>query len=138
MANSPLQPVLFLSLSVLLFLSIPVPPLSVQAQSSTSCASNLVPCANYINSTKPPDSCCTPLKDTITNDLQCLCAIYEDPSVLKAFGINLTAAEKLASNCGIDSSTTSQCKGIIRSSNFTSFSISSLLCVFAFVGTLTR
>jgi Probable lipid transfer len=116
MANSHLQPVLFLSLSVLLFLSIPVPPLSVQAQSNTSCANNLVPCANYINSTNPPDSCCSPLKEALTNDLQCLCAIYEDPNVLKAFGINLTAAEKLASNCGIDSST-NQCKGTIKTWN---------------------
>lgn len=111
MGNSRLQPVLFLSLSALLFLSIPVPPLSVQAQTNTSCASNLVPCANYINSTNPPASCCTPLKEAITNDLQCLCAIYEDPSVLKAFGINLTEAENLTTNCGIDSGT-NQCKGI--------------------------
>jgi hypothetical protein len=106
MANSTLQPLIFLFLSALLFLSIPLPPLSVQAQSSTpSCASKLVPCGSYINSTNPPASCCTPLKEAITNDTQCLCAIYDDPTILKAFGINLTQAEKLAGYCGIDSGT---------------------------------
>ncbi|KAF3335172.1 Lipid transfer-like protein VAS [Carex littledalei] len=106
MANSTLQPVVFVLLSALLFLSIPVPPLSVQAQSGTpSCASKLVSCANYLNSTNPPASCCTPLKEAITNEMQCLCAIYEDPTILKAFGINLTQADELAGHCGINSGT---------------------------------
>ncbi|KAJ3678456.1 hypothetical protein LUZ60_002259 [Juncus effusus] len=95
------------TLTLLLFLS-----LSAQAQNSSSgtpsCASNLVPCANYLNSTSPPDTCCSPLKDAITNDLACLCAIYEDPSILKAFGISLSDALKLAQYCGINS-TDNQC-----------------------------
>lgn len=120
MANSPLQPVLFLSLSALLFLSIPAPRLSAQAQTSTpSCAEQLVPCASYLNSTNPPESCCSPLKDAITNDLQCLCAIYNDPSILKSFNINLTDAGKLAANCGINSSI-DRCSGRVTS-QFTRF-----------------
>ncbi|XP_078174319.1 non-specific lipid transfer protein GPI-anchored 7-like [Carex rostrata] len=109
MANSTLQPVLFVLLSALLFLSIPVPPVSVQAQSSTqSCASKLVSCASYLNSTNPPASCCDPLKEAITNEMQCLCSIYEDPTILKAFNINLTEANQLAGHCGINSGT-NQC-----------------------------
>ncbi|KAJ4773410.1 Protease inhibitor/seed storage/lipid transfer family protein [Rhynchospora pubera] len=111
MAISHLQPSLFLLLSALLFLSIPTPPLSVQAQSSSStpsCASKLTGCASYINSTNPPDSCCSPLKEAITNELACLCAIYES-NILQQYGINVTAAQQLAYYCGINSGT-NQCK----------------------------
>ncbi|XP_027181468.1 lipid transfer-like protein VAS [Coffea eugenioides] len=66
-----------------------------------SCASNLVPCANYLNSTHPPASCCNPLKVAVTTQLDCLCKLYENPALLAAFRINITQALKLPGYCGI-------------------------------------
>ncbi|XP_019160550.1 PREDICTED: lipid transfer-like protein VAS [Ipomoea nil] len=68
---------------------------------STSCASNLVPCAEYLNSTKPPASCCDPLKETVTKELSCLCNLYKNPEVLKSLGVNITQALELPKHCGI-------------------------------------
>ncbi|KAI8537000.1 hypothetical protein RHMOL_Rhmol10G0300900 [Rhododendron molle] len=39
-----------------------------EGQSTASCAQKLVPCADYMNSTNPPASCCDPLRDVVTND----------------------------------------------------------------------
>ncbi|MED6133969.1 hypothetical protein PIB30_117016 [Stylosanthes scabra] len=69
--------------------------------SDTSCASNLVPCANYLNSTKPPSSCCTPLKETVEKQLTCLCNLFYTPGLLESFHINVTQALELSRRCGI-------------------------------------
>nr|GMD94957.1 lipid transfer-like protein VAS [Ipomoea batatas] len=68
---------------------------------STSCANNLIPCAAYLNSTKPPASCCDPLKETVTKELSCLCNLYKNPDVLKSLGVNITQALELPKHCGI-------------------------------------
>ncbi|MED6171393.1 hypothetical protein PIB30_117442 [Stylosanthes scabra] len=69
--------------------------------SDTSCASNLIPCADYLNSTKPPSSCCTPLKQTVEKQLTCLCNLFYTPGLLESFHINVTQALQLSRNCGI-------------------------------------
>ncbi|KAJ8650057.1 hypothetical protein MRB53_003080 [Persea americana] len=75
-----------------------------------ACAANLIPCATYLNATtKPPDSCCGPLQDAITNDLQCLCNLYADPSVFKTFNINMTQALGLPKLCGMTNSGLDAC-----------------------------
>ncbi|ONK79967.1 uncharacterized protein A4U43_C01F12350 [Asparagus officinalis] len=74
-------------------------------QSIPSCASKLVPCANYLNSTKPPESCCGPLKDAVKNELPCLCSLFNSPDIIKAFGINMTQALELPKRCGVNSNT---------------------------------
>ncbi|KAK4365242.1 hypothetical protein RND71_016600 [Anisodus tanguticus] len=66
-----------------------------------SCASKLVPCADYLNSTKPPASCCDPLKEAVTKDLDCLCKLYENPTLLTTLGINVTQAIGLPKYCNI-------------------------------------
>ncbi|KAI3792354.1 hypothetical protein L2E82_06231 [Cichorium intybus] len=72
------------------------------AQAQADCASKLVPCAQYLNATtKPPNSCCQPIKDAVANDLQCLCNLYENPSFLTSIGINVTQALGLPRLCGI-------------------------------------
>ncbi|CAL9133958.1 unnamed protein product [Musa acuminata var. zebrina] len=75
----------------------------VEGQSSTpSCVSNLVPCSRYVNSTStPPAECCTPLKQAVDNDLQCLCAVLNDATVMKAFNISTDEGFRLARSCGI-------------------------------------
>uniref|UniRef100_A0A7N0V944 Bifunctional inhibitor/plant lipid transfer protein/seed storage helical domain-containing protein n=1 Tax=Kalanchoe fedtschenkoi TaxID=63787 RepID=A0A7N0V944_KALFE len=71
------------------------------AQNVPSCGSNLVACAAFMNVTKPPASCCDPLKETIETQLQCLCNIYSTPGLLPSLGINVTEALTLPSRCGI-------------------------------------
>ncbi|CAK9171151.1 unnamed protein product [Ilex paraguariensis] len=73
----------------------------VRGQSTQTCASKLVPCVDYLNSTNPPPSCCGPLADTVKNDLQCLCNLYETPGLLAQLGINITKALALTGHCGI-------------------------------------
>jgi len=73
-----------------------------EGQSTASCASKLVACANYLNSTtRPPSSCCDPLRETVTKELPCLCNLYETPGFLASLGINVTEALRLSSSCGI-------------------------------------
>ncbi|XP_009627049.1 non-specific lipid transfer protein GPI-anchored 7-like [Nicotiana tomentosiformis] len=74
---------------------------TVAEAQTPSCAAKLVPCAPYLNSTKPPAECCDPLKEAITNELDCLCKLYENPTVLPSFGINITQALALPKACNI-------------------------------------
>ncbi|CAN1834282.1 Non-specific lipid transfer protein GPI-anchored 7 [Linum perenne] len=67
-----------------------------------SCASKLVPCAEYIgNTTKPPATCCDPIKEAVKTELPCLCNLYNTPGLLNSFGINVTQAIGLTKRCGI-------------------------------------
>ncbi|KAK1381868.1 hypothetical protein POM88_019603 [Heracleum sosnowskyi] len=76
--------------------------LSAEGQDIPSCASGLVPCADYLNATtKPPASCCDPIKEAVTKQLPCLCNLYNTPGLLKSFGINVTQAVKLPTLCGV-------------------------------------
>ncbi|KAI7734595.1 hypothetical protein M8C21_010812 [Ambrosia artemisiifolia] len=91
----------------LLVISVSISTAQAQAQ---TCASKLVPCAQYINSTTtPPNSCCDPIKEAVANDLECLCGLYENPSFLSGLGINVDQALRLPRLCGIPSDTTA-CK----------------------------
>uniref|UniRef100_A0A175YNR4 Bifunctional inhibitor/plant lipid transfer protein/seed storage helical domain-containing protein n=1 Tax=Daucus carota subsp. sativus TaxID=79200 RepID=A0A175YNR4_DAUCS len=56
--------------------------MSAEAQDVPTCASALVPCAVFLNATtKPPASCCDPLKDAVANQLECLCGNRTSPNV---------------------------------------------------------
>ncbi|XP_059276029.1 non-specific lipid transfer protein GPI-anchored 7-like [Lycium ferocissimum] len=81
------------------------------------CASKLVPCAPYLNSTKPkpPASCCDPLREAVTTDLACLCKLYENPTLLPSLGINVTLAIGLPKYCNIPGDVTA-CKAAAPSS----------------------
>ncbi|XP_057753066.1 non-specific lipid transfer protein GPI-anchored 7-like [Arachis stenosperma] len=74
---------------------------AASSSSDNSCASQLIPCADYLNSTKPPSSCCTPLKQTVATQLTCLCNLFNTPGLLESFHINVTQALELSRNCGI-------------------------------------
>ncbi|KAK9276720.1 hypothetical protein L1049_006256 [Liquidambar formosana] len=74
-----------------------------EAQSSTpACAQKLVPCVNYINSTNPPPSCCTPLKEAVEQERDCLCNLYNTPGLLASLGINVTQALGLPKYCNVN------------------------------------
>ncbi|KAH7836051.1 hypothetical protein Vadar_032306 [Vaccinium darrowii] len=89
-----------------------------EGQSTVSCAQKLVPCANYINSTNPPTSCCNPLRDTVTNELSCLCNLYNTPGLLDSLNLNITQALLLASRCNISADLNSCLKASAPSSIF--------------------
>lgn len=95
---------------------------SAEAQSSTpSCAQKLVPCASYLNSTNPPDTCCNPIREAVATELDCLCNLYNTPGLLESLGINVTQALQLTQACHVNG-TTSRCNGTSKSSiriNFT-------------------
>ncbi|EEF50975.1 non-specific lipid transfer protein GPI-anchored 7 [Ricinus communis] len=86
----------------LLFLTTTIAP--SQAQDTASCAQNLISCAEYLNTTTtPPDSCCSSIKDAVTNDLTCLCNLYNTPGLLESFKVNVTQALALTGRCGVNS-----------------------------------
>ncbi|CAH1453439.1 unnamed protein product [Lactuca virosa] len=72
-----------------------------------TCVSKLIPCAQYLNATtKPPNSCCDPIKEAVATDLQCMCNLYENPAFLSGLGINVAQALRLPQLCGISYDTT--------------------------------
>ncbi|CAK8562785.1 unnamed protein product [Lathyrus sativus] len=72
-----------------------------EAQDNASCAAQLTPCAEFLNSTKPPSSCCDPLKKTVETQLTCLCNLFYTPGLLKSLNIDVNQALGLAGKCGI-------------------------------------
>ncbi|WJX94607.1 hypothetical protein P8452_76010 [Trifolium repens] len=85
------------SLMVLLMIN------TIEAQDTPSCAAQLIPCADFLNSTKPPNSCCDPLKKTVETQLTCLCNLFYTPGLLESLRINITQALDLSRNCGVTS-----------------------------------
>ncbi|URD99862.1 lipid transfer-like protein [Musa troglodytarum] len=72
------------------------------AQSPPDCASNLVGCAGYLTSTTtPPDSCCGPLKLAAKSELPCLCSLFNNTAILRAFNVNITQAIQMSKRCGV-------------------------------------
>ncbi|XP_074330824.1 non-specific lipid transfer protein GPI-anchored 7-like [Apium graveolens] len=75
------------------------------------CAVSLAGCVDYLNTTTtPPDTCCLPLKEAITDQLPCLCSLYNDPSLIISLGFNITQVIELPARCGINFSIT-ECTG---------------------------
>ncbi|XP_044956664.1 non-specific lipid transfer protein GPI-anchored 7-like [Hordeum vulgare subsp. vulgare] len=67
-----------------------------------SCASKLVTCAGYLNTTDtPPESCCEPLKEAATTQAACMCAILMNRAALQAFGVAPEQGVLLAKRCGV-------------------------------------
>lgn len=67
-----------------------------------SCASKLVTCAGYLNTTDtPPKSCCDPLKEAATTQAECMCAILMNRAALQAFGVAPEQGVLLAKRCGV-------------------------------------
>ncbi|KAI6707320.1 hypothetical protein NL676_010282 [Syzygium grande] len=79
-----------------------------QTPATQTCASKLVPCADYLNSTSPPpDTCCNPIRETVKTDRACLCNLYNTPGLLASLGINVTQALQLTKECGVSTDTSS-------------------------------
>ena len=80
------------------------------AQNIPSCASKLVPCASFLNSTtKPNAECCNSIKEAVANELPCLCTLYNTPGLLSSFNVSVEDALRLTRNCNVPSDLSS-CK----------------------------
>ncbi|KAK9147971.1 hypothetical protein Scep_006728 [Stephania cephalantha] len=74
------------------------------------CAAKLASCGEYLSTTtKPPESCCQPINDALRTQKACLCNLYNNPSLFRSLGINLTQALSIPLRCGI-SNDVSSCK----------------------------
>ncbi|KAI3949824.1 hypothetical protein MKW92_046218 [Papaver armeniacum] len=92
-------------MSLMMFAVVIVGVLMAEEISAQECASALVPCVAYLNSTKPPESCCKPLRETIMTQRKCLCDLFADKNLLPSMGINVTQALLVPKNCGVSSDT---------------------------------
>ncbi|CAN6580848.1 unnamed protein product [Malus baccata var. baccata] len=83
---------------------------SAAGQTTPGCAQDLLPCADYLNSTAQPSAtCCTAIKQTVATQLPCLCSLFYTPGLLESLGSNITSALRIANACG-QSLDTSKCK----------------------------
>ncbi|KAL7111437.1 hypothetical protein ACP275_05G087700 [Erythranthe tilingii] len=73
------------------------------AEGQADCASKLVPCAAYLNSTTPSAECCSSIKEVVTTQLECLCRLYANPGLLP--GINMTQALMIPKYCNLPTDT---------------------------------
>ncbi|KAL2463003.1 AAI domain-containing protein [Forsythia ovata] len=70
---------------------------------SMRCVQKLLPCQPYLKSSSsppPPASCCAPLKDIIADDKKCLCAVFNNPAIMKTLNVTQDDALNLARTCG--------------------------------------
>ncbi|XP_047339174.1 non-specific lipid transfer protein GPI-anchored 7-like [Impatiens glandulifera] len=88
-----------------------VPQKGTEAQ-IPPCAAKLATCASFLNATKPPSSCCGPLKDALTNDFVCLCNLFNTPGLLTSFGINVSEIVTLPARCKIHGADISACSKV--------------------------
>lgn len=89
-------------------LSICGPAKGQGSSTNTSCISGIIQCANYLATTgTPPTSCCNPLKNVINTEMECLCNLLNDTTLLRQFQINITQVEQLPLRCGLNATATS-------------------------------
>lgn len=83
-----------------------------EGQSTASCVQKLTSCAPYLNGTsKPPATCCNPLKEAVAKEKACLCTVYNTPGLLPSLGVNTTQVATLAKSCGVDADASTICSG---------------------------
>ncbi|XP_073273326.1 non-specific lipid transfer protein GPI-anchored 3-like [Primulina huaijiensis] len=65
------------------------------------CIQKLLPCQPYLKSqTTPPPSCCVPMKQVVSQESQCLCAVFNNPDILKSLNVTQQDGLNLAKSCG--------------------------------------
>ncbi|KAE8055981.1 hypothetical protein FH972_012784 [Carpinus fangiana] len=74
---------------------------SLAGAQTATCAQNLIPCVDYINSSTPAANCCSSIKEAVDTQLGCLCGLYTSPGLLKSFGITVDQALNLSRACGV-------------------------------------
>ncbi|CAN6460933.1 unnamed protein product [Victoria cruziana] len=78
-----------------------------QSQQLQDCISQLVPglsgCLEAVQSptTKPSADCCKGVSDVVKNQMKCLCALYNSPSTVASYGINMTRVLEIPDLCKV-------------------------------------
>ncbi|KAF9617154.1 hypothetical protein IFM89_034305 [Coptis chinensis] len=91
---------------LVLLLAILLVEVTLAQNSIPDCATKLIPCVQFLNSTKPPESCCKPLGEVVTNQKACLCNFFSaNTGLIQSFGVNVTQALELPKHCGVSSDT---------------------------------
>ncbi|KAH6805067.1 Bifunctional inhibitor/lipid-transfer protein/seed storage 2S albumin superfamily protein [Perilla frutescens var. frutescens] len=68
---------------------------------SVPCIQKLMPCEAYLKgSPSPSTACCVPLKQMVSGDTQCLCAVFNNQAILKNLNVTQEDALHLVRNCG--------------------------------------
>nr|KYP67200.1 hypothetical protein KK1_013523 [Cajanus cajan] len=80
-----------------------------KGQTVPLCARQLSPCIDFMNSTKPPDTCCNPAKDVYASHKTCFCQLALTPGILEGLGTTTDQAVQLLHLCGLNFTVTS-CK----------------------------
>lgn len=69
--------------------------------SNLPCMQKLLPCQPYLKSSStPPAACCVPLKQIIADDSKCLCAVFNNPGIMKGLNATQEDALNMAKHCG--------------------------------------
>ncbi|XP_022849803.1 lipid transfer-like protein VAS [Olea europaea var. sylvestris] len=69
--------------------------------SNLPCMQKLLPCQPYLKSSStPPPACCVPLKQIIADDSKCLCAVFNNPGIMKGLNATQEDALNMAKHCG--------------------------------------
>jgi len=79
-------------------------------QNMPECWKQLSPCLYFMNSTKPPQTCCNPIKEINATQKSCFCQIASTPGIFEGLGITASQAIHLLQLCGVNFKTTT-CKG---------------------------
>ncbi|KAK8578813.1 hypothetical protein V6N13_142085 [Hibiscus sabdariffa] len=68
-----------------------------------SCAQSLVPCAPYLSNAtaQPQEDCCNPIREAVATQRTCLCNLFNDPALLNAFNVSVSAALRIARDCDV-------------------------------------
>lgn len=106
----------FLLFALLLLLSSSGAVVRAQDASMTECVKKLMPCQPYLHespSASPPAMCCDPLKEMVKGDAGCLCAVFQNPAIMKSLNITEKDAMGLAKACGANADTSICKKGSI-------------------------
>lgn len=73
------------------------------------CIQKLAPCQAYLKEASPPALCCEPLRAMVADYTQCLCAVFNNPEILKTLNVTQADGLNLAKACGSNADT-SLCK----------------------------
>lgn len=85
-------------------LSICGPARGADSSGGNDCIAAIVPCADYLNATRPPSTCCDPLIKVYNTDKACLCKLLNQTDLIKQFKVNITQAMQLPIHCGLNAS----------------------------------
>lgn len=96
---------IYLGIMAMVLLSICGPARGADTSGDSNCINAIIPCANYLNATKPPSLCCDPLVKVYNTDKACLCSLLNQTDLIKQFNVNITQALQLPIHCGLDAST---------------------------------